>query len=322
MPRRWVAFGLLLAGGVLLRVFYTGWLAGVVLWAILCLPLLGVALALPGVLSCRLRVEAETERVPRGGEARWRVSGRSALGLPLGRVKVSVESACAMSGGVRREKRTWFLPGAGGAAEVAAPAEHCGLLTGRIVSAWATDCLGLFWLPLFRGGEGQIWVEPIPRTAGLPPLPQEEAPGVRPRPGGGPGEDYDPRPYRPGDPLNSIHWKLSAKRDELVTRETLETVRQLPLLTFDCFGTPEEVDGTLDVLAGTARALLSEGRAFSLAWAEPVTGEVRRFDVNGAEDWKRCLEAVLSQRAPETGKSVLDVDRLGRSLHLTGGGGA
>lgn len=35
--------------------------------------------------------------------------------------------------------------------------------------------------------------------------PEEEEPG-------------DVRPYRPGDPLNRIHWKLSAKRDELLVR--------------------------------------------------------------------------------------------------------
>ena len=39
-------------------------------------------------------------------------------------------------------------------------------------------------------------------------------------------EPGDARPYRPGDPLNRIHWKLSAKRDELLVRPPVfETVR-------------------------------------------------------------------------------------------------
>ena len=37
------------------------------------------------------------------------------------------------------------------------------------------------------------------------------------------GEEEDPgdvRPYRPGDPVRRIHWKLSARKDELLVRET------------------------------------------------------------------------------------------------------
>lgn len=34
---------------------------------------------------------------------------------------------------------------------------------------------------------------------------------------------YDLRPYRVGDPLKQIHWKLTAKVDELTVREPLGT---------------------------------------------------------------------------------------------------
>ena len=50
------------------------------------------------------------------------------------------------------------------------------------------------------------------------------------------GEDYDLRPFREGDSLRTVHWKMSAKRDELVTRELLEDRRPVPVLTFDHFG--------------------------------------------------------------------------------------
>lgn len=314
-------YALALLGALAFRVAYTGWLGGFVLAGVACLPLLGVVTALPGLLSCKLTLAPGTERGQRGEELFWRLEGKSALGLPLGWVGVTVETVNELTGETSQEKTRWFLPGEGGTAELAVPSGHCGLLTGRMVRAWAADSLGLFRLPLRRGGEAQCWVEPIPRSRDLPPLPEEEAPGVRPRPGGGPGEDYDPREYRPGDPLHSIHWKLSAKRDALVTRETLETVRPNPLLTFDCFGRPEELDALLDLLSGMSLALLDRGRPHTVAWAEPVTGELRRFDIAREEDRRRCLEAVLSQRAPGTGKSVLDGERLGRSLHLQGGGG-
>ena len=60
---------------------------------------------------------------------------------------------------------------------------------GAVVQGWAA-------LP---GGAGEQGGEP---TVGLPPAARR-----------GPGEDYDLREYRPGDPLRSVHWKLSSKSE-------------------------------------------------------------------------------------------------------------
>lgn len=322
MIRRWLCWLLALVGALTLRVAYTGWLAGFVLAGILCLPPLGLLVSLPAVLAAKVELSPSPDRAERGSPASWRLTGRSALKLPLARIKVTVRTVNEMNGLFYEAKKAWFLTGAGGGVSLPAPAVHCGLLTGRLCHVWALDSLGLFWIPLRRGGPARMWVEPVPGSADLPPLPEEEASGVRPRPGGGPGEDYDPRGYRPGDPLSSIHWKLSAKRDELVTKETLERVRPLPLLTIDPFGDVDTLDATLDLLSGISSELLALGRPHGVAWADPVSGELRRCPIAGEADLRRCLEALMSQRAPLTGKSVLDQGSLGRFLHLKPGGGA
>lgn len=322
MVRRWLCWLLALLGALALRVAYTGWLAGFVLAGVLCLPVMGLAVSLPAFLAARVELSPGQARTARGSPACWYVTGRSALGLPLGRIRVTVKTDNELNGLTYQTKKTWFLTGAEKSVSLPAPAVHCGLLTGRFSHVWALDTLGLFWLPLRRSGPARLWVDPVSQSTGLPPLPEEEAAGVRPRPGGGPGEDYDPREYRPGDPLSSIHWKLSAKRDELVTRETLETVKPLPLLTIDLFGDGDRLDRTLDLLAGVSGELLAVNRPHAVAWADPVTGEVRRCAIAGEEDLRRCLEALLSQRAPLAGKSVLDMAGLGNPLHLEPGGGA
>ncbi len=322
MISNWIIYASALFAALTMRVFYTGSLAGLTLAAMACLPLLGAAVTLPAALTCRLSLVPAEPWVARGGTAQWQVTGRSPLGLPLGQIRLTVESVNQMTGEVFREKAVWVLPGSGASVTLPAPTDHCGLLAGRVVSAWCADSLGLFWLPLRRGEGSQLWVAPVPRTAQLPPLPEEARPGVRPRPGGGPGEDYDPREYRPGDPLNTIHWKLSAKRGELVTRETLETIRTPVLLTLDCFGAPDAMDTLLDTLAGLSSALMAQGRPHAVAWAHPETGELIRFPVEGEADWKHCLEALLAQAVPAEGKSVLDAPQLGPSLHLTPGGEA
>lgn len=321
MIRRWLCWLLAVLGALILRVAYTGWLASFVLAGVLCLPVMGLLLSLPALLAARVELSPVSQRTRRGEDARWRLVTRSALGLPLGRIKGKIKTVNEWNGLGYQMKKSWFLTGTGTSLDLPAPAVHCGLLTGKLSRVWALDCLGLFWLPLRRGGEAHLWVGPIPKKEELPPLPQEETPGVRPRLGGGPGEDYDPREYRPGDPLSSIHWKLSAKRDELVTRETLETVRPLPLVTLDLFGDPDTLDAALDLLAGVSGALLAQSRSHAVAWADPDTGEPRRCPIAGTEDLERCLEVLTARRAPLTGRSILDLAGLGSSLHLKPGGG-
>ena len=130
--------------------------------------------------------------------------------------------------------------------------------------------------------------------------------GWKPRPGGGPGEDYDLREYRPGDLLRSVHWKLSSKRDELVVRETLEPRRSVLLLTADHFGPAEEVDAVLDRLQALSRLLLEKEAPHVVAWAHPASGEVSTFRVDGEGSLRACLEAFLLQQAPREGRSILD----------------
>ena len=53
MIRRWVCWLLALLGALVLRVAYTGWLAGFVLAGVLCLPALGLLASLPAILAAK-----------------------------------------------------------------------------------------------------------------------------------------------------------------------------------------------------------------------------------------------------------------------------
>ncbi len=145
----------------------------------------------------------------------------------------------------------------------------------------------------------------------------EDAGAPVPRPGGKAvfGETYELRPYREGDSLRMIHWKMTAKRDELVTREPPEDTRPLPVLTFDHFGLPAVVDRTLDRLEGTSLALLEQERIHEVRWLHPETGALRSFRVGGERDWEACLAAILSDPAPVRGRSILE-----QALTREGGG--
>ena len=198
---------------------------------------------------------------------------------------------------------------------------HCGRVRCEIERLQVVDGLGLFALPI--AGPRACAAPVLPRLLDLPLPPvlrgEAEAAGpLRPRPGGGPGEDYDLRPYRAGDPVTAIHWKLSSKRDELVVRETLEPRREGIVLTFDHFGAPEDLDRVLDRLRTFSTALLAGGRSHTVAWLHPETGELRRFLVADRRTLDRCLAAVLSDPAPAQGRSIRGeaVLRAARQVHL------
>ena len=158
------------------------------------------------------------------------------------------------------------------------------------------DYLGLFSFPVRKKQSARILVAPIP-------IPAEDLPRLLTQPPvrwkASPcrlGENYELRPYRPGDSLNSVHWKLSAKTGKLTVRETMEPLRQKACLTLTLGGTPEQVDDRLGRLLWIGRELLYAGM-------EPVilvsSGEgTARFRVSDEKSLSQAVDAMLCLPEP------------------------
>ena len=319
-----MGYGLALAAALLFQIMDVGYLAHFLFWAALALPVLSLLLTLPALAGCRGTLTAAAPAGERGTPVRFR-SGVGCRGpLPPPRVVARLALGNALTGETARRRVVLTgLPdraeGLGAWTDWENP--HCGRLTCRVERLRVVDGLGLFSLPVPRPQARSVLSLPHRLDLPLPPAlaGEEEAAGpLTPRPGGGPGEDYDLRPYRPGDPVSAIHWKLSSKRDEPVVRETLEPRREGLALTFDHFGPPEDLDGVLDRLYTWSLQLLSQGRSHTVAWLHPVTGEPRRFLVADRRTLDRCLSAALSDPAPAAGRSIREGGSLrgGRTVHL------
>lgn len=140
--------------------------------------------------------------------------------------------------------------------------EHCGGIRFRVTKARVCDYLGLFAFPARVEPPGVLVIRPRPVNLQMPEW--NTAPRWHPVPGGGFSEDYELRPYRPGDSFAGIHWKLSAKTEALLLKEPMEAELPRPLLTLDWNGTPEERDRKLGRLLGLGRSLLSQKLEFEL----------------------------------------------------------
>ena len=329
MIRRRVLYGLTLAGVLLFHITNENYLAQFLLCLCAALPLMSLALSLPGMLGCRLELSAAPPSLERGSEGRWLVSIETPNGLPLSRLAVRLTGENLLTG--QTDHRRLMLSGVARRrpVELTAATAHCGLLELRVDKARVYDYLGLFSLRVAGPQPARMLCRPIPAPVTPPSLPEGQ--GVRPSSASaarmGPGEDYDLRDYRPGDPMRSVHWKLSSKWDELIVRERANTLIPLPLLTLDRFGGPEALDKLLDRVLGMSRALLSVQRPHALMWLDRDARPCMRA-VSDEKELEGCLLELLGSFAPGSGPALEDCPELLQGpggpvfrIHITPEGG-
>lgn len=307
MLYRRIIYGGVLVGVFLFQITNENYLAHFLLALCVAMPLLSLALSLPGMLGCRLTVSAVPAALERGEAGRWQLSVEVPVGLPLARITLRLTEQNLLTGETRGRRLAMTGVARRKPVELSAPTGHCGLLELRVGRARVYDYLGLFSRRLEVPAPARLLCRPIPAAAEPPAIPEGQ--GLRPTAGSaarrGPGDDYDLREYRPGDPMRSVHWKLSSKWDELIVRERAETVVPLPLLTLNRFGRPEHLDRLLDKLLGLSRALLGVQRPHAVLWLDGA-GEPQLHAISDEREYAVCVLALLNTPAPLTGPSLDD----------------
>ena len=308
MARRRIAWAALLLLALLFQVYSEHYLAALIVYLCVGLPVLGILLSLPAMLGLRVRLAPERSEAEQGSACHWNVAVENARKLPLAKITVKVKVENQMTGTTFATRLRPFGMSGGQTVSFPVDTSHCGLQRCTLKRVTVTDCLGLLTVRRRIQGAAVLPVLPTPLDWEAPELQEEDttAPVLHVRTGGGSGEDYDLRPYRPGDPIRLIHWKLSSKRDMLIFREILERDQARLVLTFDHFGSAEEMDCVLGRLRGLSRILLDRRRDYRVRWVHPVTGSLREFYISGEREWKRCLFAALGDPAPLFGTQDFD----------------
>lgn len=229
MGRRWILYSGSLIGCIVFYFAYREWFAWLALIAVLSLPVAALVLSLPAMTGLRL-----TQGGPRLAEAGTplTLTFTAHCRLPKPPCRCDMKVTQATTGFDETVKEGQPLP-----------AEHCGVLVCRPKKPKVYDYMGLFRLKIRGMEESRIIVYPkkVPVTD-LPSLERHRARIWRPKPGGGFAENHEIRLYRPGDKLNQVHWKLSAKTGKLMIREAMEPVRDRICIEMILRGTPEEMD--------------------------------------------------------------------------------
>lgn len=137
----------------------------------------------------------------------------------------------------------------------------------------------------------------------------------KPKPGGGFAENHEMRQYRPGDSMNQVHWKLTAKTGKLMVREAMEPVRHRLLLTMEVQGSGLELDIKTGKLLWLGQYLLDRGLPFDI---RALTGDgVADYSVQTRRELEKAVEHLLCQRPAPKGETYSAGERW--SFHIGGG---
>lgn len=286
MLGRRILYLAVLASAGIFYIAYGEWASWLLLLVVALTPWLSLVLSLPAVVTFRGAAEGPAA-VEMGQEAEVCLMGSSSLPLPPFRGKLAL---CACITGQKRRCGPHLI----------LPTGHCGSFQVEAVRVRVCDYLGLFSFPARVQNPIRILVRPKPiPIQDLPELDRYLARSWRPKPGGGYAENHELRLYRPGDNLNQIHWKLTAKTGKLTLREPMEPQRGLVLLTMTLRGSPEVLDRKMGRLLWLGQYLLSRQVSFEI---RALTGEgVRSLPVAQDRELGRAIDTLLYAPAAQTG---------------------
>ena len=267
------------------------WVSWILLMMVIALPWISLLFSLPAILKCRLI--AGLPEVTEVGEKvllHIRIQAPKALPVPEVRVRLNLRTRDTNKD-IRFLSKLSRTDGV-----LRVPTEVCGYLAPELIKGKVYDYLGLFAFPI-RAPRMPVMAI-LPKALQMDTMPnmlQLMSLQFKPKLGGGYSEVHDHRPYRPGDPIKDIHWKLSLKTDELIVREPMEAVRRELLLAVRTPAGPELRDENLGNLRYLSNWLLDHEIRHSVIWME---GErLTRAEVSDGDSLLRMLRAVCM--APE-----------------------
>lgn len=275
------------------------------------------------VLSCQV----SPLQTPRGETASLRLRARSRLPLPLAPLVLTVQAG--------REAEEHRLALRRGTAELSLSfhAPHVGEQAVGVVRAAVSDIFGLFRLSLpCRAASARLLV--LPRSFEVAPLrflQGEEGQSPQNRMTEDLSSPEDARAYRSGDALKRIHWKLSARKMELMVRKFETPAPPDTLILLDCAapsGSQEQAASLRDALCETVLSVAEMQGRGGAPVRVPFYGEdaneflsdrggdmgllaemLARQPFAGAFTFSRVLGAEL-RRMRRTGATVIVTTRL------------
>lgn len=306
-----LVYTILFIAALVLFVIYGGYLFLFLLLLFLVLPVLSLLSLLPVKNKISIRI-AFSETAVSGGNIRFAVLAENNSIFPCPYLQMLLDKCNTLGvsrlGASESEKeKVRLLIRSKGSAEVyrVYPCLYCGKYELKISSPCMHDMLGLFSLPVrFADGRNSLskYVYVYPKSMQMNLLVNpDEAPDSEAelmskiRSGDDRSEIFQNREYREGDPIRDIHWKLSARNDELIVKEYSRPL--IPsvhfLLELQSGVGQEEADRLLSVFYSAGMNLLTLGKFFKVSFLYSPD-HMETLTVSTQEDLHSAVTRMLS----------------------------
>lgn len=132
-------------------------------------------------------------------------------------------------------------------------------------------------------------------------------------------EVIDIREYVRGDSLKAIHWKLSAKKDELFVREKGDNINDEAVLLFEL--NKGAIDNILDTVYTTAKYYVGENLPIKIYWAGSGEEQLSDMRISTQKDITLLFGRIYSSIATSERTHTLNVAKRqlsgGRALYVS-----
>ena len=288
-------YALCLAGSIVYFYLAQSWFSWILLLFISVLPLVSFILSMLFIRNSSLEIRTP-EYAEMGAEASAILSLKSSkfMFLPVGGVWLSVKTPYGKKNYKPvfiSEEKTVTFP---------LPTDKPGYAAAAVRRSRLFDFLGILPLSLNCGEITPMAVFPPekePET--MPDTDRFQSQQYKPKAGGF-SEVYENREYRPGDPVKSIHWKLSLKSDSLIIKEPQTPLSRRMVLAVETPSSDVERIKNIGELRYISRKLLEEGDPHEICY---IDGEdFKSIKVTNMDEHIKAIIAVCL--APENSSGM------------------
>ena len=238
----------------------------------------------------------------------------SKIPVPSCRIDIACENV------LTKEKETVteeLLPGLKGkdSTELSVTSPYCGMIGISAEDAVISDPVGLFSRKQKMSAGTELYVMPEISEVGIPEdfldsYDMESYTYSQYRKGSDPGEVFGIREYQDGDSPKQIHWKLSAKLDDMIVKIPSYPIENKLIILLDnsipegAELSAEERSGLMEYFFSISHILIGKNITHSLGWCDHRSGSfiVRRVESDG-DMWAAVPEA-LSAGIEQSGMST------------------
>lgn len=254
-----------------------------------------------------LKIPVPAAKKGGGGKVYVHIENKSVLPVP----QVKVEVLIYRSGLKKPEKRV-ISAAADGRCETVVPfmvdCPMCGNIQVRVQSAAVTDYLRLLSAKRRLYAEGTISVLPRLLPAAVSVVSNfryflgDSDIFADDRGGDDVSQIFEIRGYRPGDKMQKIHWKLSARSDEMMVREYSDPIGYAVVIFVNLYNDGKydawRHDAALEAAASLSWTLIQLEYSHVVAWIG-TNGHISRFKLADMGDIYE-MTAELIKAAPHT----------------------